>query len=121
MFTIFALELGSALIDTNNVAVKYQWATFEPKGGLIYSILQIVYPNGHYSRTGTAAWILHGTWAFCHIILAQIPIDYVQTVYFLNLLSIILFPAAVAYLIHQIAYYIVLVAGWREPISKGTN
>ncbi|CAM2723893.1 unnamed protein product [Rotaria socialis] len=119
MLIILALELGSGLIDTNNVAANYPWTEFAPKSGFSFRILQIVFPKGHYSKIGTAVWILHATWAFCYIILAHIPAHYLYLAAIIHGLSILLLPVALCYALHQIAYMIVLVSGWKEP-ARGT-
>lgn len=118
---MFALELGSALVDTNNVTANYQWAEFAPQRGFAFRVLEIVFPNGYYSKWGTLIWILHSTWAFCYIILAHTPAHYIRLITMLHGSSIILIPVALGYALHQVAYLIVLVSGWKEPVSEDTE
>jgi hypothetical protein len=121
LLIIFSFELGSAFIDTNNVAVGYQWSEFAPNRGFAFCVLNIVYPNGRYNKWGTTLWILYATWAFCHILIAHTPTDYIRLALALHLLSTILIPAIVGYIVHQIAYIIALVSGWKEPINGITG
>ena len=121
MFIVFSLELGSALIETNNVAANYQWSEFVPKHGFIFRVLNIVYPNGHYSKYGTALWILHGTWSFCPLMLAHTPAEYTHLVVLLNGLSILLIPAALGYVLHIYVYLFAFVSGWKEPMNRAAE
>lgn len=115
LLIIFALELGSAFIDTTNVATGCRWRDFAPTHGIVFRVLNVVYPNGHYNRWGTTLWIVYATWISCHLLLAHTPADYSHLTTFLYGFSLILSPAVIGYILHQLVYLIVLISGWKEP------